>query len=147
MEIVRFFASDTRNKNIYCTESRSDNHVCVAGLSGLFKCTFPNTATSTSGLPVYFRWFPDPQTINGSKVPSPGVGPVVIEANQPGKCKLSNCKNQCQRGFTIGRGSQIITFPQLPNRTFSEEPFTLAASSSSGLMVHYRIVSDLQKYW
>ena len=105
---------------------------------------FRITVTATSGLPVYLRVISGPVTITGNLVTITGVGSVVIEANQPGNANYRMAK-AVQRSFTVGKGSQFINFSQLPNRTFSEEPFTLAAVSSSGLTVHYRIVSGPAK--
>jgi parallel beta-helix repeat protein len=106
--------------------------------------SFRITAMATSGLPVYFRVVSGPITINGNQVTITGVGPVVIEANQPGN-ENYRIARPVQRSFTIGRGSQIITFPHLGNRTLSDETFTLDATSSSGLTVHYKIVSGPAK--
>ena len=41
----------------------------------------------------------------------------------------------------VAKGSQTITFPTLPNHTYGDPPFTVAASSSSGLPVTLTVVS------
>src|SRR5262249_27478013 len=40
-----------------------------------------------------------------------------------------------------GKASQSITFPSIPNKTFGDADFSLAATSDSGLPVSYSIVS------
>lgn len=47
----------------------------------------------------------------------------------------SNFSGEVQTGF------QAITFPQIPNKLISDEPFQLEAFASSGLPVEYEIVS------
>ncbi|MDB5261317.1 MAG: hypothetical protein JWQ14_598 [Adhaeribacter sp.] len=42
---------------------------------------------------------------------------------------------------TSGLKMQTITFPPIPNKIYGDAPFTLNATSSSGLQVSYRIVS------
>ena len=69
-----------------------------------------------------------------------GVGSATIEASQAGDATY-NAATPVQRGFTIGKASQTITFPTIPNKTFGDATFALSATASSGLPVSYRVVS------
>ena len=42
----------------------------------------------------------------------------------------------------LNKQNQVITFEPLPNRAFGDDPFTLTATSSSGLSIQYSTVSD-----
>ncbi len=43
--------------------------------------------------------------------------------------------------FTVAQGSQVISFPAIPDRVYGDGPFTLAATASSGLQVSYAVIS------
>ncbi len=105
---------------------------------------FSLAANASSGLPVYYRVVSGPVRVEGNKVTITGVGNVVIEANQPGNDDYRVAK-AVQRGFTVGRGSQIINFPQLANRSLTSDPIALNGTSSSGLAVQYKVVSGRAK--
>jgi hypothetical protein len=101
---------------------------------------FELTATASSGLPVSYRVVSGPVTIAGNMVTITAVGSVMIEATQAGDATY-NAATPVQRGFTVGKASQSITFPTPPNKTFGDPPFQLMATASSGLPVQYRVVS------
>jgi hypothetical protein len=101
---------------------------------------FQLNATSSSGLPVSYRILSGPATISGNTVTITGVGTVTIEASQAGNATYSPA-DLVQRSFTVGKASQAITFPEIENKSAGDAPFTLAATSSSGLPVSYRVVS------
>jgi hypothetical protein len=101
---------------------------------------FELTATASSGLPVSYRVVSGPVSISGNLVTVTGVGSVMIEATQAGDATY-NAAAPVQRGFTVGKASQSITFPTPPNKTFGDPPFQLTATASSGLPVQYRVVS------
>jgi hypothetical protein len=101
---------------------------------------FTLTATTSSGLPVSYRAVSGPITITGNIVTITGVGPAIIEASQPGDATY-NPATPVQRSFTIGKASQTISFANLPNKIYSDAPFALTATATSGLPVNYRIVS------
>jgi multisubunit Na+/H+ antiporter MnhF subunit len=101
---------------------------------------FELTATASSGLPVSYRVVSGPVSISGSTVTITGVGSVMIEAMQSGNTAY-HAATPVQRGFTVGKASQSITFPTPPNRTLGDAPFQLSATATSGLAVVYRVVS------
>src|SRR5205085_511700 len=45
------------------------------------------------------------------------------------------------KDFSIAKAAQTITFGALPNKTYGDAPFTVSATSSSGLSVTFSIVS------
>ncbi len=101
---------------------------------------FSLSATASSGLPVSYRVVSGPVSVSGATVTITGVGSVVIEATQPGDATFAAAA-PVQRGFTIGKAAQTVTFPTPPNRTFGEAPFPITATASSGLGVVFRVVS------
>ncbi len=101
---------------------------------------FALTATATSGLPVSFRVVSGPVSLSGNTVTITGVGAAVIEAMQAGNATFQAAA-PVQRSFSIGKAGQSITFPTPPARLTTDGPFTLGATTSSGLAVEYRIVS------
>jgi hypothetical protein len=74
---------------------------------------FSLAATASSGLPVSYRVVSGPVTISGNTVTITGVGNVVIEAMQSGDASFSAAA-PVQRGFTVGKAGQSITFPNPP---------------------------------
>ncbi len=105
---------------------------------------FQLAATAASGLPVSYKVNSGPATVSGNTVTITGVGEVWIEASQPGNGNY-NPAPVVTRNFFVSSGavkqSQNITFDALPNRTFGDAPFALAATASSGLPVAYQVVS------
>ncbi|MEG5147019.1 hypothetical protein QUB27_30240, partial [Microcoleus sp. AT8-B6] len=68
-----------------------------------------------------------------------------MEASQTGNANF-NAATPVQQSFTVVnntvvRQNQTISFGTLPYRTFTSPPFELAATSTSGLPVSYRVVS------
>jgi hypothetical protein len=102
--------------------------------------SFGLVATATSGLPVNFRVVSGPVKITGSQVTISGVGSAVVEAVQEGNGEYHTAPS-VQRSFTIGKGSQILSFPNIANRQLTEGSIKLQATSSAGLQVGYRVVS------
>jgi parallel beta-helix repeat protein len=101
---------------------------------------FKISATASSGLPVSFRVVSGPATITGSTVRITGVGTVTIEASQDGNGIYSPAPSVSQ-SLTVAKAAQTITFGNLADKTFGDGSFALAASSSSGLLVSFRVVS------
>jgi uncharacterized repeat protein (TIGR02543 family) len=65
---------------------RSSQTIAFAppGDHGLGSLPFSLLATATSGLPVSFSLLSGPAILSGSEVQVTGVGPVTLQANQPG---------------------------------------------------------------
>ncbi len=101
---------------------------------------FTLAATASSGLPVTYAVTSGPATVSGSTVTLTGTGTVVIQATQPGNTTYAPALPVSQ-SFLVSLASQTITFPTIPNHTFGDAPFTLAATSSSNLAVTYSVTS------
>jgi hypothetical protein len=101
---------------------------------------FVLNATASSGLPVSFRVISGPVTITNNVVSIIGVGNVIIEAFQPGNDNYRPAA-PVQRGFTVGKSGQVISFSVPALKTFGDPAFALTATASSGLPVVYRVVS------
>lgn len=104
------------------------------------EAAFSFSATASSGLPVSFRVLSGPATISANSVTLTGAGTVTIRASQAGNNNYYSAPDVDQ-SFTVGKGSQTITFGALGNRRVGDAPFTLTANASSGLAVSFSIVS------
>jgi uncharacterized repeat protein (TIGR03803 family) len=99
-------------------------------------------ATASSNLPVsYTSSDPAVATVSGKIVTITGVGETIITASQPGDATYAPATPVTQT-LTIKKGKNIITFDPIPNKSVSDPPFVLAATSSSGLPVTYTSPSN-----
>jgi concanavalin A-like lectin/glucanase superfamily protein len=101
---------------------------------------FTVSASSSSSLPVSFSIFAGPATISGSTVTITGAGTVTVRAAQAGNGNY-NAAGVVDQPFTVAKAAQTITFNALAGKTYSDAPFTVSASSSSGLAVSFSILS------
>jgi len=98
---------------------------------------FDLTATTSSALPItYISSNTSVATINGSTVTLVGVGTTTITAGQAGN-DIFNAATNVLRDLIVNKGNQTITFAALPSKTLGDTPFTLSATSSSGLAISY----------
>lgn len=104
---------------------------------------FELTGTSSSGEPLtYTSSNPLAATVSGSLVTVTGVGATILTAFQAGN-EFFNAATPVQRELTVKKGIQTITFDPIPEKTLADEPFTLNASSSSGLPVTFNATDPL----
>ncbi|TDR48467.1 hypothetical protein DFR29_10187 [Tahibacter aquaticus] len=101
------------------------------------------SATATSGLPVSFSIDASASavcTISGASVSFTGAGTCVINANQAGNANY-NAAPQVQQSFSVGRGSQSISFSSTAPAaaTVAGAAYTVSATASSGLPVSFSI--------
>ncbi|MGV3505397.1 MAG: CARDB domain-containing protein [Adhaeribacter sp.] len=97
-------------------------------------------ATASSGLPVSLVLVSGPAALNGAELTLTGTGTVVVQAIQEGNGEYSPAAT-VERRFTVRKPSQHITFAPLAGKVFGDAPFPLAAVSSSGLPVYFRVRS------
>jgi ELWxxDGT repeat protein len=106
---------------------------------------FALNASSSSSLPITFQ-FTEPgivEFVNGKlKILKPGT--VTITANQAGNDNFEPAV-VVSRVLNITRGDQLITFPPIANKTLGDAPFSLSATSNSGLPVSLSSTSDKVK--
>ena len=102
---------------------------------------FALTATTSSGLPVYFSVLSGPAGINSSNyVTLLGAGTVSILAWQPGNSNY-NAAATVQQSFTVSQIPQTIAFGALSQQRSVDAPFPIYASASSGLPVSFSVLS------
>ena len=99
---------------------------------------FTVSATASSGLLVSFSSNTTSVcTVSGNTVTLVGIlGTCTIQADQSGSNNF-NPAPSTSRSFSVGLGSQTITFNNLPNVTLGTAPFTLSATASSALTVTF----------
>lgn len=104
------------------------------------KTLFSPSANSSSGLPVTFSVVGGPATVSGNSILFTGIGTVSVRASQAGNatCAAATVVDQ---SFVVTQGPQIINFSSLSNRSFSQTPFDLFASATSGFAVSFQVVS------
>ncbi len=98
---------------------------------------FTLAGTSSSGLATtYSSSDPAVATVIGSVLTITGVGSVTITAKQTGNANY-NAATEVPQALTVSKGNQTITFGVLPSKIYGDAPFTLTATSSSGLTTTY----------
>jgi uncharacterized protein (TIGR03437 family) len=98
---------------------------------------FPIGATTSSGLAAVFASnSPAACAVSGNAVTVVAVGVCSITASQPGDANYAAAA-PVTRNFTIGQGSQSITFAPLNDIGPNAGPVSLAATASSGLAVSF----------
>jgi ELWxxDGT repeat protein len=97
---------------------------------------FELSATASSGLDVTFSSSDVAvASVEGVTVTILKAGAVTITALQAGNENYSSAT--ASQDLTINKAAQTITFEALPAKTFGDEPFVLAASTTSGLAAAY----------
>jgi hypothetical protein len=101
--------------------------------------TYTPTATATSDLPVTITVNSGSSsvcTISAGVVSFIGIGNCTLNANQAGDANYDPAP-QVQQSFTVGIGSQTITFtsPAPSNATYGGPTYTPTATATSGLPV------------
>src|SRR5205823_6069099 len=79
-------------------------------------------------------------TVTGTLIHLTGAGSCSITAMQGGDSNYNAATNVPQ-SFTIAKANQTTSFGALTNKTFGDVPFTVSATSSSGLAVSFSIFS------
>ena len=98
------------------------------------------TATASSTLPVAFTVVSGPGSITGTSLTVTGVGTIVVAANQVGSINFSAAP-QVTQSVVVTQASQAITFTPTTPVLYTTTPVTLTATSSSGLVPSFSIVS------
>ncbi len=94
-------------------------------------------ANASSGLPVvYTSSDPSVATISGNVLTITGGGTTNITVSQPGNHNY-NPASAVVVPFTVTKADQTITFNTLSTKIIVDAPFSLTASTSSGLPVVY----------
>ncbi|MEQ8530507.1 MAG: T9SS type A sorting domain-containing protein, partial [Imperialibacter sp.] len=97
---------------------------------------FELSATASSGLDVTFSSSDaSVASVDGITVSILKAGSATITASQAGNDNYSSAT--ATQTLTIDKAAQTITFGAIQAKTFGDEPFVLAASTTSGLVVAY----------
>ena len=97
---------------------------------------FTPTVESTSGMPIYFLSSdPSVAVIENNQVKIVGTGGTRITAFQLGN--HGYVAQSAEQVLSVRKASQTITFGAIPSKTFGDPPFTISATSSSGLPVSF----------
>lgn len=98
---------------------------------------FNLTGSASSGLSLtYSSSNTSVATVTGSTVTIVGVGSTTITAAQSGNSNY-NAASDVQQVLTVTKANQTITFGALTAKVLGDSPFSLSATSSSGLSVSY----------
>jgi hypothetical protein len=94
------------------------------------------SAFASSGLPVTFTSSePSVATVSSNLVTIVGAGKTTVTASQSGDATYAPASTS--RTLTVNRLGQTITFDPLPVHLITDPPFSLDATSDSGLAVSY----------
>ena len=96
--------------------------------------------TASSSLPVSVTVKSGPATISSNTVTLTGAGTVILAANQAGNANYL-AASEVTTSFSVGAGSQSISFPAIPNQTITTNPIALGATASSGLPISFSVLS------
>jgi hypothetical protein len=97
---------------------------------------FALTATASSGLSItYSSSNTSVATISGNTVTLLALGTTTITASQPGNTNY-NPASSVQQTLLV-KQNQTISFSTLPDKTFGDAAFALAATASSSLDISY----------
>ena len=98
---------------------------------------FTVSATASSGLPVSFSAAGNcTVTVTGQTVHLTGAVSCTVTASQGGN-SVYHAAQPVAQTINIAKAAQSITFAALESRIFSEVPFTVRATASSGLAVTF----------
>lgn len=96
------------------------------------------TASTSSNLPLsYSTANPSVATVSGNTLTITGGGSTTITTRQDGNEDYLPIMRD--NSFSVNPAVQTITFGPLPVKKYGDPPFTLSATSSSGLPVKYTI--------
>ena len=100
--------------------------------------------TATGAAPLAYQWRKDGTTLPGATATTLSL--VNVQTNQAGAYSvvITNAYGSITSGvvaLTVNRLSQTITFGALANKIVGDAPFTVSATSSSGLAVSLSIIS------
>jgi len=97
-------------------------------------------AAASSGLPVTFNVVSGVASLSSNVLTLAGAGTVTVQANQAGNSSF-NAAPSTNVSFNVAKADQSVTFAVLPDRAADSPPFSLSATSSSGLPVTFNVVS------
>ena len=97
-------------------------------------------ASASSGLPVSLALINGPGSLSGNTYSITTTGTATIRATQQGDDVYDTAATVLQN-LVVNKAAQTINFPVIPDQILGTAPYTLTATSSSGLPVSYLVVS------
>lgn len=138
------FIADGGNQTIRATQSltnKIDQFITFAPLpnKSANDTPFSISATASSGLPVYLNVLSGPGILDTNNMLTVlGGGTVNVIAWQPGNSNY-NAAVPVLQSFNVSQIPQTITFGALSQQKVGDAPFSLSATSDSGLPVSFSV--------
>ena len=99
--------------------------------------TYTLPATTDKGLTITYQSMnTSVATVSGNVLTIKAPGTAIIAASQVGNADYLEA-TQVSRTLTVNKRSQVITFDELPEKTYEDLPFTLPQKTDEGLTIAY----------
>ena len=99
--------------------------------------TYSLPATTDKGLTITYQSMnTSVATVSGNTLTIKAPGTAIIAATQVGNADYLEA-TQVSRTLTVNKRSQVITFNELPAKTYEDLPFTLPQKTDEGLTISY----------
>lgn len=100
--------------------------------------TYTLPKTTNKGLTITYQSMnTSVATVSGNVLTIKAPGTAIISATQVGNADYLEA-TQVSRTLTVNKRSQVITFGELPEKTYEDLPFTLPQKTNEGLSISYR---------
>ena len=102
---------------------------------------FTLSGSASSGLTVDYESSDESVAmVSGNQVTIVGAGTTIITASQDGD-EDYNPASSVEQTLTVNKADQTITFDELVEKTYGDDPFDVSATASSGLTVDFEVVN------
>jgi hypothetical protein len=99
--------------------------------------TYTLPATTDKGLTITYQSMnTSVATVSGNVLTIKAPGTAIISASQVGNADYLEA-TQVSRTLTVNKRTQVITFEELPEKTYEDLPFTLPQKTDEGLTISY----------
>ncbi len=99
--------------------------------------TYTLPKTTDKGLTITYQSMnTSVATVSGNVLTIKAPGTAIISASQVGNADYLEA-TQVSRTLTVNKRSQVITFGELPEKTYEDLPFTLPQKTNEGLTISY----------
>ena len=99
--------------------------------------TYTLPKTTNKGLTITYQSMnTSVATVSGNVLTIKAPGTAIISASQAGNSDYLEA-TQVSRTLTVNKRSQVITFNELPEKTYEDLPFTLPQKTNEGLTISY----------
>ena len=99
--------------------------------------TYTLPKTTNKGLTITYQSMnTSVATVSGNVLTIKAPGTAIISASQVGNADYLEA-TQVSRTLTVNKRNQVITFDELPEKTYEDLPFTLPQKTDEGLTISY----------